>query len=672
MMPNFNEYGIIASILVWLSSGFLPFLFQNLKNTKIFFVPTFISSLLIVYFASFLLSQETCETLILPLGLLDFPFLIRIDSLSSFFLIILGLSSAGISLHASSYFRDIKGRSFQTTFVFYHLFLVGMAWVFIANDGYSFLIAWELMALSSYFLVTVNHHSLESRKAGFIYLLISHMGALALLLALGVMQHGMGSFSFDLLRQVALAPHWKMLALLLAFLGFAFKAGLVPFHVWLPEAHPAAPSPISAIMSGVMVKTAIYGFIRFAFDILGGNFPSWVGLILLIIGLFSAFYAVIYAIAQTDMKRLLAFSTIENMGLIFAITGLSLSFSSMNNSDLSALALVAVLYHCLSHAFFKSLLFLSTGNVLHATGERNLGKLGGLIRFMPWVAIVSLIGVIGMAGLPPLNGFVSEWLMLQSFLSFAELSENYLRLIMPLCAALFILVAGLAGYMSVKFFGVIFLGQPREKKLNSATDALLTEKIALSYFAFSCFVLGIFPSFFISALKPIAYFILKQKDSLEIFPNEALTLVPISIEKASYNPLLYLIFILGVTLVLFTMVRFIYHRNTRRIEPWRCGLTTLTPRMQDTAEGFGQPLKNVFGQFMKISQNHFNAFDDKPKYISVIHDLLWEQLYIPIIKIVEKSSRLIAKIQQGKINIYLTYNVVALIILLVIVRWKSY
>ncbi len=670
MMQNLNDYGIVTSILIWLGASFLPFLFPWIKRTAIFFIPTFIASIFIIYFSFMSLAQESVHTFILPLGLPDFPFLCRIDGLSCFFLIILGLCSAGVSLHASSYFRDIQGSAFRSLFIFYHLFLVGIACVFISNDGYSFLIAWELMALTSYFLVTVNHQSEESKKAGYIYLLSSHIGAAALLLSLGIMQNGAGNFSFDILRLVTLSSNWKVIALLLAFLGFAFKAGLVPFHVWLPEAHPAAPSPISAIMSGVMVKTAIYGFIRFSFDLLGGHFPSSLGLGLIVIGLLSAFYGVIYAIVQTDMKRLLAFSTIENMGLIFAITGLSLTFYSMNKIELTALALIAVLYHCLSHAFFKTLLFLSTGNVLHATGERNLGKLGGLIRFMPWVAMLSLIGAISMAGLPPLNGFASEWLMIQSFLAFAELPESYLTLVLPLCAALFILVVGLAGFMSVKFFGVIFLGQPREKKLSQAKDALLLEKIALTYFAISCLILGIFPALFISYLKPIVGQVLNFKGTLTIFPHEILNLTPISQAKASYNPLLYLIFILGLTFLTVALIGFFYHRNIRRTDPWVCGLEKLKPRMQDTAEGFGQPLKNIFGWIMMISRNHLDAHGNLVRYTSVVHDLFWIKLYIPIANAVQRCSIILAKIQQGKINVYLTYSVTTLIILLVILRWE--
>ncbi len=669
-MQNLNDYGIVTSISIWLGASFLPTLFPWVKRTALFFIPTFIASIFIVYFAFMSLGQSEVHTLILPIGLPDFPFLVRIDDLSSFFLIILGLCSAGVSLHASSYFRDIQGQPFRSLFIFYHLLLVGIAWVFISNDGYSFLIAWELMALTSYFLVTVNHHSQESKEAGFIYLLTSHLGGAALLLALGVMQNGEGNFSFDILRLVTLSSNWKIIALLLAFLGFAFKAGLVPFHVWLPEAYPAAPSPISSLMSGVMVKTSIYGFIRFSFDLLGGSFPSWMGLGLVIIGLLSAFYGVIYAIVQTDMKRLLAYSSIEHMGLIFAVTGLSLTFFSMNKIELTALALIAVLYHCLSHTFFKSLLFLSTGNVLHATGERNLGKLGGLIRYMPWVAMLSLIGSIGMAGLPPLNGFASEWLMIQSFLAFAELPESYLTLVLPLCAALFILVVGLAGFMSVKFFGVIFLGQPREKKLSEAKDALFIEKIALSYFAIGCLLLGIFPALFISYLKPIVGHILNFKGSLTIFPHEILNLTPISQTKASYSPLLYLIFIFGLTLLTVFLIGFIYHRNIRRTDPWVCGLEKLKPRMQDTAEGFGQPLKNIFGWVMMISRNHFDSHGNIVRYTSKVHDLFWVKLYIPISNVAQRCSFILAKIQHGKINVYLTYSVTTLIILLVILRWK--
>ncbi len=264
------------------------------------------------------------------------------------------------------------------------------------------------------------------------------------------------------MRGAHLAPQQAAVAFLLALVGFGAKAGLVPMHVWLPEAHPAAPSPVSALMSGVMLKTAIYGVLRVTFDLLGEP-EWWWGLIPLGIGLFSAIYGVVFAAAQTDMKRLLAYSSIENIGIIFAAFGLAIVFLGVAMPALGALALIALLYHCLNHAFIKSLLFLGTGAVLHSTGQRNLGRLGGLIHRMPWVAWLTLVGALAMAGLPPLNGFVSEWLLLQSFLFAHDVPRPFVNMLLPMGAALIALAAALAAYVMVKFFGVIFLGQPRER-----------------------------------------------------------------------------------------------------------------------------------------------------------------------------------------------------------------
>jgi formate hydrogenlyase subunit 3/multisubunit Na+/H+ antiporter MnhD subunit len=264
----------------------------------------------------------------------------------------------------------------------YHLFLASMGFVLLADDAYAFMVAWETMALSSYFLVTSQHTIPEIRRAGFIYLLMAHLGAIAILLSFGVMQGGSWQFTFDAMRGAHLVTHRAAIAFLLALIGFGTKAGLVPLHVWLPEAHPAAPSPVSALMSGVMLKTAVYGVLRVTFDLLGKP-EWWWGLLPLAFGLFSALYGVVFAAAQSDMKRLLAWSSIENVGIIFTGIGLAIVFHGVGMNGLAALALIAALYHSLNHAFMKSLLFLGTGAVLHSTGERNLGRLGGLIHRMP-------------------------------------------------------------------------------------------------------------------------------------------------------------------------------------------------------------------------------------------------------------------------------------------------
>ena len=272
-----------------------------------------------------------------------------------------------------------------------------MGFVLLADDAYAFMFAWEMMALSSYFLVTTQHRLPDIRRAGFLYLLMAHLGAIGILLSFGVMQGGSWQFTFDAMRAANLSPAWAAVAFLLALLGFGAKAGLVPLHVWLPEAHPAAPSPVSAMMSGVMLKTALYGLLRVTFDLLGGPVWWW-GVVLLAFGLLTAIYGVVFAAAQTDMKRLLAFSSIENIGILFTGVGLAAVFYGVGMNALASLALVAVLYHALNHAFVKSLLFIGTGSVLHATGERNLGKLGGLIHRMPWVAWLTLVGCSGDRG----------------------------------------------------------------------------------------------------------------------------------------------------------------------------------------------------------------------------------------------------------------------------------
>ena len=416
----------------------------------------------------------TPEVAVLPLGLPGLPFHLRLDSLGAFFLLVIGVVSAGISTFAAGYFRKGEGTPPGLLCLEYHVFLASMVLVVLADDAYAFMVMWETMALSSYFLVTANHRIPDVRRAGYLYLVVAHIGAIAILLCFGVLQAGSGDYTFANLRAQALSPFWASIAFGLALLGFGAKAGLLPLHVWLPEAHPAAPSPVSALMSAVMLKMAAYGLLRVSFDLLQSRLWWW-GAALLALGLATALFGVVFAAVQTDMKRLLAYSSIENMGLLFAGIGLALLFGAYGMRALAALALTAALYHVASHACFKSLLFLGTGSVLHATGERNLGRLGGLIRGMPWLAWLALVGVLASAGLPPLGGFVSEWLLLQSFLFTPGLPDPLLNMLIPVVAALIALVAALAGYTpfptglpSLKFR----LTTRPDASLRSSTDSL--------------------------------------------------------------------------------------------------------------------------------------------------------------------------------------------------------
>lgn len=526
---------------------------------------------------------------VLPLGLPDLPFHVRLDALSAFFLLLLGATSAGISCYAAGYFRSENVGTAGLTCLQYHWFLASMAMVLVADDAYLFMVAWETMALSSYFLVTTDHKVPEIRSAGFLYLLIAHVGAIAILLCFGVMRGAGGEYTFEYMRGAELPPLWCSVAFLLALFGFGAKAGVLPLHVWLPEAHPAAPSPVSALMSAVMLKTAIYGMLRVTFDLLPVQLPWW-GVIALSLGLVTALFGVMFAAVQTDMKRLLAYSSIENIGIILAGFGLAIIFHAYDSPRLAALALVATLYHCLNHACFKSLLFLSTGSVLHATHERSLGRLGGLIRNMPWVAGLSLVGTLAIAGLPPLNGFVSEWLLLQAFLFSPGLPNPYLNMLVPVSTAALVLAAALSGYVMVKFYGVIFLGRCRETKLIEARDAGLWERAGLAWLAIGCVVLGIFPMAVILMLDHVTLPFVGYGIGENAGAAGWLLIAPIAPERASYGPLLFLLGVLGAVLLTLVLVRKVYHGRMRRSDPWDCGYPGQNARMQDTAEGFGQPI----------------------------------------------------------------------------------
>jgi hydrogenase-4 component B len=604
------------------------------------------------------------EQLVLPIGLPDLPFHLRLDALSAVFLLLLGVASVGISIFSAGYFRAGEGTAPGLLCLQYHVFLASMGMVLIADDAYAFMFAWEVMALASYFLVTTQHRIAEIRRAGFLYLLIAHVGALAILLCFGVLQGGSWELTFNAMRAAHLTREWSTLAFLLALFGFGAKAGLVPLHVWLPEAHPAAPSPVSALMSGVMLKIAVYGILRVSFDLIGTTLWWW-GLVALGFGLFSALFGVVFAAAQTDMKRLLAYSSIENIGIVYAGLGLAFVFAGLGMASLAALALIATLYHCLNHALMKSLLFLGTGAVLHATGQRNLGKLGGLMRYMPWTAWLTLIGALAISGLPPLNGFVSEWLLLQAFLFTDQIPHAFINMLLPLGAAVVALSAALAAYVMVKFYGVIFLGAPRESSLVRAHDCGRLERLGLAWLAAGCVLLGLIPVQVIARLNAVSTLLVGV--GLGQHAQQWWLLAPLTQGRASYGPVAFFIVVLAVVLLTVLVVRIVYHRRVRVSVPWDCGFGQLDARMQDTAEGFGQPVRHVFQPFFRIQRELPSPFDRAPKYRVIVTDRIWYALYEPLAGFMRRAANSVAWLQQGRVTTYLLYSFVTLLVLLAVV-----
>jgi len=658
---------VLVVVLAWLLIGVLGVL--ALRRFRLVAIVLFplgaLFSLLLMAVALSAVFADA-ETAILPLGLPQLPFHLRLDSLSAFFLMLIGGVSAGVSAFAAGYFRQGEGTPPGLICLEYHVFLASIALVVLADDAYVFMVAWETMAFSSFFLVLANHRIPEIRSAGYLYMLVAHIGALGILLSFGLLQANTGDYTFANMRAQHLTPFWGSVAFCLAVFGFGAKAGLLPLHVWLPEAHPAAPSPFSALMSGVMLKIALYGMLRVAFDLLQEQLWWW-GVLLMGLGLVTALFGVVFSAVQVEMKRLLAYSSIENIGLMCAGLGLSLLFLAYDMKALSALALTASLYHMLAHAFFKSLLFCSTGAVMHATGERSLGKLGGLMRYMPWVAWPTLIGVLACAGLPPFGGFVAEWLLLQSFLFTTGLPSSFLDMLVPVMAALIALIAALSGYTMVKYFGVIFLGQPREESLSKAHDAGRWERLGMLWLVLGCVLLGLFPNQVIALIDP-ATKLLVGAGLAHTVADSGWLLVPVAVERASYAPAIFLLGVLASFGLAFLLVRKLYHGRLRRVPPWDCGYPWQTPRMQDTAEGFGQPIRQIFEPFFRIKRQLPTAFDTQPSYKVTLEDPLWHGLYLPIARLVERMSKIVGLLQQGRISVYLMYSFVTLIVVLLVVK----
>lgn len=597
---------------------------------------------------------------------------ITIDALASFFILLTGISYFGISLFSIDYFKHFTLSQQIVIQIWQTLFVVAMLLVFIANDPFTFLFAWELMAFSSYFLVISIEPGKDTRKAGFLYLGMAHIGFFAIAASFFLLFSHLpiSLWHFNILTtHLQLTQSLANIIFLLALVGFGAKAGLFPLHIWLPEAHPAAPSPISALMSGVMLKTAIYALLRFTFCFLLAFQQTWWGYCVVGMGLMTMFMGAIHAAMQTDMKRLLAYSSMENIGFIFTALGLAIIFYQYHQFILASMALLVVIVHCLNHSLFKSLLFLGTGSILHATGQRNLGKLGGLIHKMPWVSICTLIGTFAMAGVPFFNGFISEWLYLTIFFhQFAHL-QFVLSIVSPLIIAISVLVFGLAGFVIIKFYGIAFLGQAREPMLVHAKPSTLYERIGLTWLAFLCVLLGLCPMSIIHYVQPIIQALSKRLTTVMQPTLLSLQFMPTNV-VSGFDPICIFFMLLLIIVILFFMVKKFSPYLICRVPTWNCGYSDMDPRMQDTAEGFGQPFKQLFSPLISVKVKQPVADDPRPHYHASLSEKVWSWLYYPLLNCVVWFASFTKWIQQGRIATYLLYIGITLLILLTWVVWS--
>jgi hydrogenase-4 component B len=613
-----------------------------------------------------LLEYPAASTVTLPLGLPWLGAHFRIDPLSAFFLTVINLGAAAASLFALGYGRHEEAP--QRVLPFFPAYLAAMNLVVLADDAFSFLVSWEFMSLTSWALVIANHRVDENRRAAYIYLLMASFGTLALLFAFGLMAGADGHYAFDAIRAAHPAVGTAALVLILALVGAGSKAGLVPLHAWLPLAHPAAPSHVSALMSGVMTKVAVYGFIRIAFDLLGPP-QWWWSLVVLALGGATAVMGVLYALMQRDLKRVLAYSTIENIGLIFASLGLALAFKAYGMELAAALALTAALLHVFNHSLFKSLLFFGAGSVLTATGTRDMEVLGGLIHRMPQTAFVFLIGCTAISALPPLNGFVSEWLTFQAILLSPQLPSWGLKLMVPAVGALLALSAALAAACFVRAFGMTFLGRPRSPAASAAQETDTNSLAAMYALAAACLIAGILPGIFIDALAPVVQALTGGQMPVQT-GAEWMSIVPIAESRSSYNGLLVFAFMAVTGMVTAFAIHRLASDKIRRGPAWGCGYPDASPLTQYSASSFAQPIRRVFGSLVfrarEVGEMPPPGSSAPARLTVQMRDLIWDTLYAPIETAVGVIAERLNYLQFLTIRSYLTLVFGALVILLLV------
>jgi hydrogenase-4 component B len=545
-----------------------------------------------------------------------------------------------------------------------------MMLVVLADSVLAFLIAWELMSLVSFFLVVEDHHQPESRRAGFVYLTMTHVGGAFLVAAFMGLATAAGSLDFGALRLAAprLDPLVRDLVFLAALVGFGTKAGLIPLHVWLPRAHPAAPSYASALMSGVMLKIAVYGLLRVGWE-LGGPGPAWWGGLLLALGIISAVLGVLGAMAEHDLKRLLAYSSVENIGIVFVGAGTGLLLAGLGQPALAAFALAAGLLHALNHAAFKGLLFLGAGAVLQATHTRNLESMGGLIHRMPWTAGAFLVGSAAIAGLPPLNGFTSEWMTFQALLLLG--GQGPLPAIGgAMAAGLLALTSGLALFCFVKAFGIAFLGVARAGHVAEASEASRPMLLGMGVLAAACIGLGLLPSAILSLLGPVTTGLV----GAPVAARGSLGIAAPAVSGGAYVPVAAALLLVALGSLTVLLGRWIGGRLVvRRAPPWVCGVA-LEPRMQYSAAALAKPIRIIFRALLRPSREVEREHAASPHFVSGIrfaagHSPLYDQtLYRYAVGLGLRAAREVRVLQNGSLRAYLAYMLVTLVVALLLAR----
>src|SRR5712692_7600894 len=606
-------------------------------------------------------------------GIPLFAYSFDYDALAGFFNLTLAILAGAVSIYSYSYLKEFEGKRNGGVFGFlFNLLLLSLTIVFTAANAFLFLIGWEVMALAAYGLVTFYHEDRETRRAGLLYIVMAHIDAGCLLLGFALLMQVSGSADFAGFRTAAvhLSSSQQAVAFVLFFVGFGIKAGVIPFHIWLPAAHPVAPSNISSLLSGIVLKAGIYGMARIFLGGLGG-LPSWAGLLVLVVGVASAVLGVLYALMEHDLKRLLAYHSIENIGIILIGLGAALVFRVAGHPQLAAVALIAALFHTLNHAIFKCLLFLGAGSVLHSTRSRNMEELGGLIRPMPITAFCFLIGAVAISGLPPLNGFVSEWLTYQSLLAGFGATGGLTRILFPLAGSMLALTGALAAACFVKAFAITFLALPRGAESSHAHEAPRSMLVGMGSLTIACAALGLGVTWFLPVFNAMTEQLLGQRVVANLITGGGFVLSAGTPRGGTVSTA-----IIGVGLLVLALpATLLVSRATRRFgrkrgPVWDCGLPELSEENEYTATAFSKALRMIFSVLYKPRREIQAVFDISPyfpkeiRFESEIEPTFEKRLYAPLQDFIFRFSSRMRTIQAGSIHAYLAYIFVTLVLLL--------
>ena len=590
----------------------------------------------------------------LPFG----PCEISIDPLSAFFLLPIFLISACAAVYARSYWPGAENRATETKLTFFFGLLAGsMSLLVTANNGVFFLMAWEVMALSAYFVLTTMHEKTEVRKAGTLYLITTHIGTLALFAAFAMLQTANSSFRFPAANSLDGNGPLAAGIFIAALLGFGMKAGLMPLHIWLPSAHANAPSHISAVMSGVLIKTGIYGIVRIVSFF--HHPPIWWGTAVLVAGIISGILGVAFAIGQHDLKRLLAYHSIENIGIIAIGIGVALIGRSTGMPALALLGMAGALLHVLNHAIFKSLLFLSAGAVIHSVGSREIDLMGGLARRAGQTAAFFLIGAVAICGLPPLNGFVSEFLIYVGLFTGIRQHAGTATPLLALAAPALALIGGLAVACFIKVYGIAFLGLPRTKEAAHAHECGLPMRAPMALLAALCVLIGLFPPAVAGLLEGA---VSTWQPHLAANGHRLMAEAPLLwITILDFA----LLGIVAVIAVLFR--RQLASHSVSGTVTWDCGYLRPAPRMQYTASSFGEMLVNLFGGLLRPHRelpDIKKLFAGPATFSSHVPETVLELIYLPFLSKANLRLSGIRKLQHGQLHLYILYIFITLIALL--------